>query len=231
MKPYWQTTDGRHVLYLGDCLEVLPTLGKVDAVVSDVPYGLSYDSSSSTQQGIKSFDMIEGDSHPFNVSPFVAFSDVLIWSLPQLTLGVPVGLGAWYAWDKTIRNDLGCRISEYEYCWHKRATKTRGFRHLWSGAYRHSEAGDERLHPNQKPVVLMQWCLKHVDADTILDPFAGSGTTLVACVRTGRKSIGIEIDEHYCEIAARRMEAELNACPLFEPPTPTIRQGSLLGES
>ena len=225
----WTSPDGSVRLLLGDCLEILPTLDReeIGAVVADAPYGLAYDASTSTQQGIKSFDPIEGDSVPFDISPFVSFPDVLIWSLPQLTLGVPVGMGAWYAWDKTTRNDLGCRISEYEYCWHKRATKTRGFRHLWSGAYRASEAGRERLHPTQKPVALMAWCLKHVQGEVICDPFTGSGTTGVACIRTQRRFIGIEISEQYFRVAVDRCQRELGRFPLFEQPAKS-RQRELL---
>jgi DNA modification methylase len=93
---------------------------------------------------------------------------------------------------------------------------------------------DERIvvdgraaHPTQKPLALMQELLLP-GMDSILDPFTGSGTTGVACIRTGRPFIGIEIEERYCEIAVKRMEDELNACPLFEPRTPTIRQGTLI---
>jgi len=215
-------------LACGDCLDVLGTLeaGSVDAVVSDVPYGLNYDASKSSQQGITPFGPIEGDSEPFDVLPWLVFPDVLVWALPQLTTNVPVGMGTWYAWDKTTRNDLGCCISEYEYAWHMRATKTRGYRHLWSGAYKASESGKTRLHPTQKPIALMQWCLKHVKGETILDPYMGSGTTAIACIRTGRKFIGIELDPEYFAIACKRIQDEYKRMALFEP-VPEMKQVAL----
>jgi hypothetical protein len=85
-----------------------------------------------------------------------------------------------------------------------------------------------RIHPTQKPVELMKWCLEFVDGETILDPFTGSGTTGVACIRTGRRFIGIEISREYCDIAVKRMERELSQprLPGMEPER--ITQASFL---
>jgi DNA modification methylase len=74
----------------------------------------------------------------------------------------------------------------------------------------------------------MQWCLKHVCGETILDPFMGSGTTGVACLRTGRRFIGIEIEPRYFDIAVKRIEAELNRHPLLEPKQNVHKQRELL---
>jgi len=204
------TADNPVTLVQGDCLDVLRSLpdGCVDAVVTDPPYGLEYDASSSTQQGIQPFKMLVGDSQPFDIRPFLHFPDVLAWCRPQLTVGVPVGVGAWYAWDKVTRNDMGVWIGECEYAWHKRATKTRMFRHLWSGAYRDSEQGLRSVHPTQKPVALMRWCLKLATkpGDLVLDPFAGSGTTGVAALMEGRRAILIEREPAYCDIIRRRLD-------------------------
>ena len=220
-------------MYAGDSLEILPTLTGIDAVVTDPPYGINYDASKSRQQGIQRFAMLAGDSTPFDISPWLAFDDVIAWCLPQCTINVPVGVGAWYAWDKVKQNGLGVRISECEYAWHKRATKTRAFRHLWSGAYRDSESGEAAEHPTQKPVALMEWCLSFLPvAETILDPFAGSGTTGVACIRTGRKFIGIEIDPHYAAIAAKRLqraEADRRNSLPFPDPEPVPVQAEMFG--
>jgi len=91
------------------------------------------------------------------------------------------------------------------------------------------DSDDEVLHPTQKPVAVMEWSLGFVPkADTILDPFMGSGTTGVACIRTGRRFIGIEIDPRYFDIAVRRIEAELSRMPLFEQPKP-IQQMLAIG--
>jgi site-specific DNA-methyltransferase (adenine-specific) len=199
-----------YTLHLGDCLEYMRGMdaGSVDAVVTDPPYGLKYDASASNQQGIQKFEVLKGDDFPFDISPLLGFPDVICWCLPQLVINIPIGEGAWYAWDKVIKNDLSVRISECEYAWHRKATKTRIFRHLWSGAYKASESGTKRLHPTQKPIELMRWCieLSSDPGDTIFDPFMGSGTTGVACMMTGRNFIGCEIDPGYFEIAKRRIE-------------------------
>jgi DNA modification methylase len=101
---------------------------------------------------------------------------------------------------------------------------------MWAGFQRDSQAGHIHLHPMEKPVALMKWCLGWFpNATTILDPYMGSCPTGVACVRTGRKFIGIEIEEQYFAIAVRRIEAELNRFPLLEPKQP--KQASMLRET
>lgn len=226
--PTWQTTDGSVKLYLGDCLDVLPTLkaGSVDAVVTDPPYGIGYVAAESSQQGIQAFDAIAGDDELFDPSPFLEFPDVILWGANNYCHAIPPRAGQWYFWDKVVRNGLMVRIAEGEFAWHKNGTKPRAFRHLWSGAYRDSESGVRSLHPTQKPLALMEWCLGMVAGHTILDPFMGSGTTGVACVRTGRKFIGIEKEERYFKIAVKRIEAELNRAPLFDE-APAVVQAPL----
>ncbi len=211
IKDEWKDEKAGIRLILGDCLKVLPTLevGSIDAVVTDPPYGIAYDASTSTQQGIQRFEQLKGDEVPFDASPWLQFDDVLAWCLPQHTINLPTGMGVWYAWDKVTQNGLKVRISEVEYAWHKRGTKTRMFRHLWSGAYRESESGQRSQHPTQKPIAVMKWCLQFVKAQTILDPFMGSGTTGVACIRTGRCFIGIETEPKYFEIAVQRHKRAL----------------------
>ena len=220
-RPAFATSNG--ALFQGDCLEVLPTLEGSLSVVSDPPYGIGYDASTSTQHGIKPFGMIEGDGKVFDPSPLMQFRDVLIWGANNYCQAIPSHAGQWYFWDKVTRNDLKVRIGEGEFAWHKLGTKPRCFRHLWSGAYRASENGEPTLHPTQKPEALLEWCLSLVDGSTILDPFMGSGTTGVACVRLGRKFIGIEKEERYFEIAVKRIEAELNRAPLFNEPVAVQR--------
>ena len=203
-------------LYHGDCREILPLLekGSVDLVLGDPPYGIGYDASKSSQQGIQPFEKIEGEDDLFDPSPWLAFPDCILWGVNNYCHAIPPRQGQWYFWDKVLRNGLGVRVAEGEFAWHRRGTKPRAFRHLWSGAYRESESGERSQHPHQKPLVLMKWCIGLADnPQVILDPFAGSGTTLRAAKDLGRKAIGIEIEEKYCRIAANRLRQEVLAFP------------------
>jgi site-specific DNA-methyltransferase (adenine-specific)/modification methylase len=217
-------------IHTGDCLEFLRTLptGSVDAVVTDPPYGIGYDPAESSQQGIQSFAMIAGDDVEFDPSPWLGFPDVILWGANNYCNRLPNRVGQWYFWDKVLKNDLGVRIAEGEFCWHKRGTKPRSFRHLWSGAYRASESGMRSEHPTQKPVALMRWCMDVAGIPvgaTVFDPYCGSGSTGVACIQTGRNFIGCEIDPGYAEIARRRCA---DAAPLFVP-QPREPEPMLLG--
>lgn len=109
-------------------------------------------------------------------------------------------------------------FSDVEFAWRNGRGKDRIFSHLWKGICQASEkGGDRREHPTQKPVALMQWCIGDLpdDANLIVDPFMGSGTTGVAAVQMGRDFIGIELDERYFEIACRRIEEAQRQGDLF----------------
>jgi site-specific DNA-methyltransferase (adenine-specific) len=224
----FKTDDGSVWLMEGDSRIVVPQL-EADAICADPPYGINYVASESNQQGIQKFDAIAGDSTTFDPSPFMHFRDVLLWGCNNYCHAIPPHEGQWYFWDKVTANGLKVRIAEGEYCWHKRGTKPRAFRHLWSGAYRASEHGEPSQHPTQKPVALLEWCLDMVEGKTILDPYMGSGTTGIACIRTGRRFIGIEIDPNHYDTAVARISAELSRTSLLEP-APRITQRSLLEE-
>ena len=207
MTPYYQ--DAAVTIYHGDCRDILPTLGPVDAVVTDPPYGIGYNHSGGGG-GIweqRSVGPIVGDELPFDPSPFLNFKDVLMWGANHYADRLPSSPG-WYVWDKKLglKDD---NFSDCEIAWHKRGTRARVFRRLWNGLLAH-EQGERRRHVSQKPIDLMVWCLNLLpEANLILDPFMGSGTTLRAAKDLGRKAIGIEIEERYCEIAAKRMAQEV----------------------
>lgn len=214
----YASSCGRVTLYLGDCMEVLPTLGPVDACITDPPYGIAYDPSKSTQQGIQRFGMVIGDDEIFDPSHLMGYPDVILWGVNHYCHAIPPRIGQWYFWDKVTQNALKVRIAEGEYAWHKKGTKPRAFRHLWSGAYRGSEGGEKSQHPTQKPVILMQWCMdaaKLADGATVLDPYMGSGTTGVAAVRSGRRFVGIEKDPTHYATALERITNELAQGDLF----------------
>lgn len=202
------------IVHHGDCLEVLPTLGRVDACVSDPPYGISYNHGDDPQgkhapSNRGNLDPVSGDDKPFDPSPFLGFRKVILWGancyahyLPQRT--------AWLCFDKVTKNGFDLRIGEFELAWTNFTQRSVMFRHLWSGAFRDSERGTQH-HPTQKPVALMRWCIrlcKLAPGSTILDPFCGSGSTGVAALQEGMNFIGIEREAKYVEIARRRIAAE-----------------------
>ena len=180
-------------------------------LLTDPPYGISLDCKNEASGGIgrQSFDPVHGDSELFDPAPLLDFDDVILFGCNNYCHAIPPRIGQWYFWDKTLQNNR-CRIAEGEFIWHKCGTKPRAFRHLWSGAYRDSESGISSLHPTQKPLALMKWCIElSRTSGVILDPYCGSGTTLRAAKDLGRQCIGIEISEAYCEIAARRLAQEV----------------------
>ena len=199
-------------LILGDCLEVLPTLGPVDAVVTDPPYGIGMDGG---KVGRAEYEKKGWDAAPADVS-WISEANVpaVIWGANYFTLPASP---KWLVWDK--RNDP-TTYADCELAWTNIPGAVRIFRWLWSGPYQQKR--EDRWHPTQKPVALMEWCLEFLRAElTILDPFMGSGTTLVACARLGRKGIGIDIDPGYFEIACRRVEEAYRQPDLFiERPKP-----------
>lgn len=218
-------------LILGDCLEVMPLLGKVDAVVTDPPYGIDYNptrSQSSAASGSrKAAKKIKGDDKPFDPTPFMVADKWLFWGGNNFSHKLP-GAAGWLAWDKRDSGTLfrGFMASDFELAASNVVGRTQVISHKWCGHLRDSERG-VFVHPTQKPVAVMEWCLGFLpDAETILDPFMGSGTTLVACAKMGRKGIGIELDPDYFEIACRRVEEAYRQPDLFvEPPKQLVQEG------
>ncbi len=215
MKPDYEKNGV--TLYCADCREVLPTLGKVDAVVTDPPYGISYDASHDKYKNGIARDDAHWDIEPFDPSPITELGvPSIIWGGNCFASRLPDHAG-WLSWRKTVNNDADIRQADMELAWTNCIRRSRTFQHLWIGAYRDSESGKVNDHPTQKPIALMQWCLRLLPfAETILDPFMGSGTTGVACVRLGRKFIGCEIERKYFDIAVRRIEAAFDETSLLD---------------
>jgi DNA modification methylase len=208
-------------LILGDCLSVMPTLGKVDAVVTDPPYGINYSGQKESikRNGTKGRWRVYHEEKGWDKKPpdFALFEQMLELSSEQIIWGgnyfadrLPVSRG-WLVWYKA---QTGLSMSDCELAWTSLdivlRMKTMHRTHLWK---------DRPQHPTQKPVALMEWCLGFLpDANIILDPFTGSGTTLVACAKLGRSGIGIELDEDYFNIACERVEKAYQQADLFVAP-------------
>ena len=203
VKPYY--SDSHTCIILGDCRDILPTLEPVDLVLTDPPYGIDYDTSHSKYKNGISRSEIIGDKGPFDASHLPLLGDCILWGGNCFFSSLPAS-STWLVWVKIARNNANIRQSDCELAWSNCIGRSRVFNHLWIGAYKASESGQRAEHPTQKPVILMRWCLAlKPDARLILDPYMGSGTTLRAAKDLGRKAIGIEIEEKYCEIAAKRM--------------------------
>lgn len=233
MQPTWQTDDGSVRLYLGDCLDVLPHLSGVDAVVTDPPYGMKLDTDFSGFNGWSgkghAYDPIAGDDEPFDPTPFLAVGrSHVFWGAQYFCHRLPEN-GGWLVFNK--RGDgapSAICFGDCELAWCDTQQSVRLYSQMWHGVSRWSSEG--RYHPSQKPVGLMEWCCDQAKTDvgdTAFDPFMGSGTTGVACVRTGRRFIGIEKEPKYFDVAVKRITDELNRAPLFEKPAKVIQKGLL----
>lgn len=204
MKPYYQQ-DGI-AIYHGDCRDLLPLLPSVDAIVSDPPYGMAWDGKVTRgKNGTGAVGptrhygtVIAGDTEPFDPSPFLEYPEVLLWGFNHYPDRLHRGTAL--VWLKRYDQGFGSFLSDAEIAWLNRGC----------GVYCRRDVSmqgesSHRVHPAQKPEALMQWCLGFIEGTLICDPFVGSGTTLVAAKRLGRKAIGIELEEKYCEIAAKRL--------------------------
>jgi len=211
---------GNQRLILGDCLQVMPGLGRFDACVTDPPYGIGMDGG---KVGKSEYAKKGWDSQAIDAAPLLAANvPMIMWGGNYFN--VPPS-DRWLVWDK--KNDP-TTFADCELAWTNIPGAVRVFRWLWSGPYQ--QVREKRWHPTQKPVALMEWCLGFLpDAKTILDPFMGSGTTLVACQRMGRQGTGIELDPDYFEIACRRVDEAARQPDLLIPETRTAPvQESLL---
>ena len=192
---------GNATLYLGDCLEILPTLQKVDAVITDPPYGIAHlwKGGFSDKHGWgkaldESITRNKWDEKPLDESAIAALRSAsenqIIWGGNYFPL--PPSRG-WLVWNKPERNFT---LSEAELAW----TSFDSCIRVFDG----NRSEPDRVHPTQKTVALMRWCVAKTTG-SVLDPFMGSGTTGVACMNLGRAFIGIEIEEKYFNIACERI--------------------------
>ena len=206
---------GGQMLILGDSRLVVPTLPRPDAIVTDPPYGIGITKSNrlaiSRGMGGKVWD-----DKPADLASLLAIGcQMIVWGGNYFDL--PPCRGP-LVWDK---NNAGRDFADFEMAWTNIDMVARRI------IFRPMNMDGGKLHPTQKPITVMEWCLGFLpDAQTILDPFMGSGTTLVACQKLGRAGTGIEIDPDYFEIACRRVEEAARQPDLFvAPPKPPKQEG------
>ena len=203
MKPYYQ--DDAVTLWHGDCREVLPTLARADLLLTDPPYGIGKIWQGSGSHGWSKaradmavrneWDATAPDAATFDLL-LASATDAVIWGGNYFPL--PISRG-WLVWNKPERN---FSLAEAELAWTSRDMVIR------VADLPRSESGRE--HPTQKPLSLMHWCLSFFPkAHSVIDPFAGSGTSLVAAKGAGMCAVGIEAHEPYCEMAARRLSQDV----------------------
>lgn len=208
MNPYYE--HGGITIYHGDCREIVLRLPRFDLLLTDPPYGIGKDGQKMTtggHGGRKAYDFMGWDSERPDTATIVMLLHRTTW---QIIWGGNYFVEAltpsmkWLVWDKGQRINQ----SDGELAW----TNIDGALRIFT-LNRVALMIDGAEHPTQKPERLMRWCIQEAqregEIDTILDPFMGSGTTLRAAKDLGRKAIGIEIEERYCEIAARRLSQEV----------------------
>lgn len=209
---------GNATLYLGDAREVLPTLSKVDAVVTDPPYGIGESAAKNRTRRKAAAPTDHGDDD-WDKEPCPP--EIIAWIRANSRWQIIFGgnyfelppTSCWLIWDKQNTGDF----ADAEMAWTNLPKAVRLIHHMWNGMIR--KGREERFHLTQKPVDVMSWCIGHLPkpVERIMDPLMGSGTTGVAAMGAGLQFVGIERSAKYFDIACRRIED-------------AQRQGSLLGE-
>lgn len=224
IKPYYEHAG--IIIYNGDCREILPTLGPMDLVLTDPPYGISYKTAWRSRAdplrvGVsndKNLDVVS-DTWPIIMDRLKDDSHWYAFASPRRIVEAAIiftGFKHIIAWDKGDRGTVGDLECGFGEAWEAIFYGMKGRRPLtgprprtvirydWSGAI-------DPQHPTVKPVPLLGRLIEMstIVGDSVLDPFMGSGTTLRAAKDLGRRAIGIEIEERYCEIAAKRLAQEI----------------------
>lgn len=206
---------GNATLYLGDCKEILQLIDKVDAVITDPPYGINENSKKVASRvnlaAPKDYGNFDWDKSPppdelieliRTKAKYQAFFGGNYFTLPPTS--------CWLVWDKLNSGDF----ADCELAWTNWPKAVRRLQWRWNGMIR--QGNEERFHPTQKPLEVMKWMIDLCPvSDTILDPFMGSGTTGVAAIQLGKKFIGIEREQKYFDIACKRIEKEIAQPQLF----------------
>ena len=206
LKPYYNHNG--ICIFHGDANQILPSIETIDLILTDPPYGIDFGESGgfSSSSGWK---FSRGNSPWDKERPKKETFDKILNAAPEICIWggnyfadlLPPSMG-WLIWDKGQRN---FSLSDAELAWTSRNNAVRIFEYSRGAA-----VNDGKEHPTQKPLALMKWCLTFFpDSQIVCDPFMGSGTTLRAAKDLNKQAIGIEIEERYCEIAAKRLSQEV----------------------
>ena len=209
-KPYYD--EGGITIYHADCRDILPHLPKVDLVLTDPPYGINHPTNYHERgRGnlavCRNYPQVFEDNKPFDPQMILALQvPTVLWGANYYASRLPECSG-WLVWDKERPDELDQATCEL--AWTNFVKGARRFRFMWNGMIRATHESLE--HPTQKPIELMKWVLglRWTPSGTVCDPYMGSGSTLAAAKDLGRRAIGIEIEEKYCEIAVRRLAQEV----------------------
>jgi len=211
IEPYYQ--DNYCTIYNCDCREILDDIPMADLVLTDPPYGIG-EADGKNNSRDKLAKAKDYGCKPWD-NKTIDFIDKIIYSWKRACIfggnyySVPPS-SCWLVWDKENTGDF----ADCELIWTNLKQAVRKIKYRWNGMLQEPGMPKEtRYHPTQKPLQVIKWIIsqvdKHGDNNLILDPFMGSGTTLRAAKDLGRKSIGIEIEEEYCEIAVKRLSQEV----------------------
>jgi len=212
LKEYEYYSNPLVTIYYGDCLNILPHIPQVDLVLTDPPYGIGEDGSTNHTRGglTKSTNFTEGLGWDEKRIEYI--NDVVNIGKHAIVWGgnyyadILGASSCWLVWDK----DNGkTDFADCELAWTNFDTAVRKFKWKWQGMLQEDMKNKEKhYHPTQKPIPLFTWILENYSAesDVILDAFMGSGTTLISCMKLHRKGIGIDNEEYWCEMSAKRCE-------------------------
>lgn len=218
MSLYYQ--HGEITIYHGDSREILPSLEVADLLLTDPPYGIGEAAGKNKRRGTKEhpgqdFGALKWDDRRIDSGHLYlalgAANSIILWGGNYYSDNLKAS-AAWLVWDKQINGDF----SDCELAWTNLPGSIRRKKWTWNGFQQENiKYKERRVHPTQKPLALMVWCVQQADEkakrkhETIIDPFMGSGTTLEAAKLLNRQAVGIEREEAYCEAAARRLQQEV----------------------
>jgi DNA modification methylase len=222
--PYYD--DGLITIFHGDCRKIVPLLPTFDLLLTDPPYGINVAKKGIVGSSPTALSKRTGKSLPCTKFEPVEWDKAQppSWVLHMLLAHANNAIlwggnfyedldraSCWLVWDK----DNGkTSFADCELAWTNMKKAVRMFRWRWNGMLQQDMKNKEkRVHPTQKPVALMEWCISHAKApQSILDPYMGSGSTLLAAQRLGIRAVGIDMHEAYCAAAVERLRiARANA--------------------